>query len=512
MAATRDQRRAPPPAAAWGADVRETHSALVVLVGDRAYKVKKAVDLGFLDFTTVELRDRACRRELVLNQRLAPDVYIGVAEVSGPDGSPCESILVMRRMPDDRRLSTLVRAGVDVSQDVRHVARLVARFHAGAETNGPISTGGSPEALRTRWVDNLRALETAGVASVPRSVLDRLEVLALEYVDGRHPLLHARIADGLVKDGHGDLLADDIFCVADGPRILDCLDFSDELRWMDVLDDVASLAMDLERLGAPPLAGLLLRAHEQFTGVRQPPSLREHYIAYRAVMRAKVAAIRAMERSAVDGGPDVDEAALLCDLGLRHLDAGRVRLVLVGGTPGSGKTTLAGGLADHLGATVVSSDVERKQLAGLGSTEHAPAPYEEGIYSPQSTRWTYEQMGRRVRTLLGLGETVVVDASFSRSDVREDLRRLGAECHAPVHELRCVSPVAVVEARLAARELRPDRFSDADLAIGRTMAEGFTPWPQAAEVPTDSTPEASVAAAVSALGGCGDSGPRDPCR
>jgi aminoglycoside phosphotransferase family enzyme/predicted kinase len=483
----------------WGAEVRETHSAVVLLMGDRAYKVKKPVDLGFLDFTTAAAREAAIRRELVLNRRLTPDVYLGVLEVRSADGSTCEHLLAMRRMPEDRRLSTLVRAGVEVGPDLRRLAKDLAAFHATARTGTDVASSGSAAALRRRWQDNVQGLRDHPVSTVGPELADRVEELALEFVDGRAPLLDSRVQAGLVRDGHGDLLADDVFCLPDGPRALDCLDFSDELRWMDVLDDAACLAMDLERLGSARLGERFLHDYAEFSGTRQPPSLRHHYTAYRAVMRAKVAAIRATGHHARTG-VDADEARLLCDIGLAHLHRGRVQLVLVGGAPGTGKTTLAAGLADRLGAVLLASDVERKALAGMAPAVHAPAAWGEGIYTAEVTAKTYEVLADRATRLLGLGETVVVDASFSAAAGREPFRGGGRAASTPVAELVCSAPATVVEERLRARAVRPDAHSDADVSVGRRLAARTDPWPEAWVVHTGTSRQAALAHALHHLG------------
>ncbi|MBC9821189.1 AAA family ATPase [Terrabacter sp. MAHUQ-38] len=486
----------------WGATVRETHSAVVLLMGEHAYKIKKPVDLGFLDFTTRASREHACHRELVLNRRMAADVYEGVADVLGPDGRPCEHVLVMRRMPDELRLSTLVDQGVDVTAALRHLARDLAAFHATARTNSEISACGAPDALRKRWLDNVGALRRLGVTlntPVEPWMTDRIELLALRYLAGREPLLHSRMAARHVRDGHGDLLADDIFCLPDGPRTLDCLDFDDRLRWMDVVDDVASLAMDLERLGSPAAAMTLLRFYEEFSGDRQPRSLQHHYIAYRAVMRAKVAAIRAAERG---GGDDESaETRRLCAIGLDHLEKAKVRLVLVGGSPASGKTTLAEALGAAMPAAVLSSDRARKELSGMSPKEHAPAAFQQGIYRPETTGETYAWLADHAHAMLAMGENVVVDASFAADVLRVPFRKASADSNADLVELCCRLPDAVREARLTSRAAFPDDLSDADLAVGRELHALADPWPEAVEVPTGGSGANAVRSALLSVEG-----------
>jgi predicted kinase len=300
---------------------------------------------------------------------------------------------------------------------------------------------------------------------------------------------------GLVRDGHGDLLADDIFCLPDGPRALDCLDFDDQLRWMDGLDDVACLAMDLERLGDPGAGKQLLRYYAEFSGNAQPESLRHHYIAYRAVMRAKIAALRAAERGEA-GAQDADEASLLCDIGLRHLQAGQPLLILVGGVPGSGKTSLAHALADLMHAAVMSSDRVRKELSGVPPNRHAAARFNEGIYGPESTQRTYAWLASRARELLDLGETVIVDATFSDAGLRTRFREVAARSRAAAVELQCVAPPSTVRARLLARETHPDALSDAGISVGHRISMGFEAWPEAATVDASGSCDAAASFAL----------------
>src|SRR5680860_519043 len=421
-----------------GAAVRETHSAVVVLLGDRAYKIKKPVDLGFLNFTSLESRRLACHRELALNRRMHPDVYVGVADVTGPDGAPCEHVLVMRRMPDERRLALLVRGGVDVRSDLRQLARDVAAFHASARTDEAISSCGSGEALAARWRSNTQGLRELAPLLVERGLAHQIEELALRYIAGRAPLLSSRMGAGLVRDGHGDLLAEDIFCLADGPRALDCLDFDDRLRWMDVLDDVATLAMDLERLGA-------LQAAQSW---------------------------------------------------LSDLRAGRVSLILVGGVPASGKSTLAEGLGDAIPTAVLSSDRVRKELSDIPPTQHMPARFGEGIYTPELTGRTYQRLAHLAERLLALGETVVVDASFSTVEQRELLRSAGHLTSADVIELRCFAPKEALQGRLRSRVAQPAAFSDADSDIAHRMAAATDPWPEAQAIDTQGSPADSLRLAL----------------
>ncbi|MBV2364154.1 bifunctional aminoglycoside phosphotransferase/ATP-binding protein [Streptomonospora nanhaiensis] len=463
------------------AAVHETHAGVVFLVGERAYKLKKPEDFGFLDYSTRELRRAACLRETELNRRLAPDVYDGVLDVVDAGGRPVEHLVAMRRMPEDRRLSTLVRRGADIGGCLRQIAHLLAAFHSRAARDSRVAAEGAAEALRGRWTSGF-----AQVRSLPGDItggrVDEIERLVLRFIDGRRALFSARIAEGRVVDGHGDLLADDVFCLDDGPRVLDCLEFDDRLRFVDGLDDAAFLAMDLERLGAPEAARDFLRRYADLAGDPAPSALHHHYVAYRAFVRAKVAGLRHGQGDPGSG----EQARALSALALKHLRAGAVRLILVGGTPATGKSTLAGELADHTGAVRLSSDRLRKETAGIAPTASAAAAYRSGLYAPEATDRVYADLLGRARRLLGLGESVVLDASWSSAAHRAAARALAAETAADLVELRCTADDDVVTSRIAERA-RTGSESDADVAVARAMAAAFDPWPQAHRVDTSRT-------------------------
>ncbi|WP_182881795.1 AAA family ATPase [Microbispora sp. H10949] len=474
------------------AQVRETHAGVVILLGDHAFKLKKPVDLGFLDFTTLEARRAMCHKEVELNRRLAPDVYEGVADVSGPDGRVREHLVVMRRMPDERRLSALVRSGAPVEGALRQVARVVAGMHARSPHSPRIDEQGSGQALRSRWTASFREVRALPEAVLDSEILGDVERLTLRYLDGREPLFAVRIAEGRIVDGHGDLLADDVFCLDDGPRILDCLEFDDRLRFVDGLDDAAFLAMDLERLGAPRLAELFLCWYAEFSGDPSPPSLWHHYVAYRAFVRAKVACLRHGQGDSAAAW----EARSLAELTLGHLQAGAVTLVLVGGLPGTGKSTLAAAVADRLSCTLLTSDRLRKELAGMSPHQPAAAPFGEGIYCAESTERTYAELLSRAERLLGLGEPVVVDASWTDTAHRAAAASLARRTSTHLTALRCVAPPRVTAERLARRT---GGISDADRAIAAAMTATETPWPGATEIDTDAPPERTLERAMTAI-------------
>jgi len=469
-------------------ELRETHSAVVLLVGDRAFKFKKPVDLGFLDFSTRLKRLDACRRELELNRRLAPDVYEGIGDVTNADNSLLEHLLIMKRMPAERRLAFLVTSGADVRAEVREIARAMAAFHSHCARGPAISASGGRDALARRWHDNFVGARPYRGELLPAEAFDRVQRLAECYLAGRDDLFTERIQRGAVVDGHGDLLAEDIFCLPDGPRILDCIDFDDSLRHLDKLDDVACLAMDLERMAASAAARAFLDDYLELSGDHAPASLVDHYTAYRAFMRAKVACVRVRQ-----SGRAAEEPAQLLDLAHRHLVDAKVNLVLVGGSPGTGKSTASAGLADRLGYVRLSADRVRKELAGVSAQSPRAAPYLEGIYTPQWTKRTYDELLHRASALLSMGESVVIDATWSGADLRAAAVAVAERTASDLYQFRCDAPIDVVEARISKRQ---PGASDADVTIAADVRERFEPWPEAETLDVTESPHRVVSEMV----------------
>ncbi|MEU0005594.1 AAA family ATPase [Streptomyces sp. NPDC006314] len=470
----------------------ETHTAVLFFAGDHVYKLKKPVDLGFLDYTTETARRAACEREVTLNRRFAPDVYLGLGELRSPDAQTPEPLVVMRRMPEDRRLSHLVREGAAVDDVLRAVARHLAAWHAEAPRGRDVDEQGTRDALSSRWEASFAQMSALAAEGFVPDELTEIERLVRRYLAGRERLFDARIEQGRVVDGHGDLLAEDIFCLDDGPRVLDCLEFDDHLRYVDGLDDAAFLAMDLEQLGAPEAAAYFLAEYGEYSADPAPPSLWHHYVAYRAFVRAKVSVIQARQ-----GAPGADAASRrLASAALRHLRTSAVCLTLVGGLPGSGKSTLAGALADRLGVTLLSSDRIRKELAGIPAEHSAAAGYGEGLYTPGWTARTYAALLHRATALLSSGESVVLDATWSDAGQREAALRVAERTSADLVALHCHVPGDVSAARLSTRA---SGVSDAGPDIATAMAAREPPWPEAVPVDTSGALESAVARALTAV-------------
>ena len=293
-------------------------------------------------------------------------------------------------------------------------------------------------------------------------------------------LFDERMARGNVRDAHGDLTADDIFCLDDGPRILDCLAFDERLRISDVLADIAFLAMDLERLAGPPASQKLMTYYAEYSNEHHPPSLAHHYVAYRAHVRAKVACLAHQQ-----GQPGAaDLARTYHRLCLRHLELAAPRLVLVGGGPGMGKTTLASQLSTELRWLTLNSDELRKDLTGHGHTERLATGLNQGIYAPKVTEETYRALLAQAEMLLQRGESVILDATWSRAGVRDQARQLALATRTSLVELECVAPPETARQRIQTRLAEGGDASDATPEMVIPALEQRDPWPTALPIDT----------------------------
>lgn len=458
------------------AEIRETHTGIVALVGDKAYKAKKPVITDFLDFSTADLREQACAREVELNSRLAPDSYLGIAHLSDPAGGPAEPVIVMRRYPDSCRLATLVKRGASVLGELAQIAEMLAHFHDRGYRQEVVSDA-TVGAISARWEENLGELERFAGTVVPAELIAQVGDLARQYIAGRAPLFAQRITDEQIVDGHGDLLADDIFCLPDGPVLLDCLEFDDHLRYVDRVDDAAFLAMDLDFLGRKDLAEYFLETYSHFAGDHAPDSLKHFYIAYRAVVRAKVNCVRFTQ-----GNRDAaTRATRHLSLALAHLRAGAVRLVLIGGAPGTGKTTLAHSLADRVGAVVISTDDVRRELRQEGAIEGETGVLDAGLYRPEKIAAVYADVIRRARTCLAGGRSVILDGTWRNPEHRNMAQQLATATASALLEIVCWTPVDASVDRVRGRL---PGASDATPEIAEALAIRDDAWETAHPIDT----------------------------
>jgi aminoglycoside phosphotransferase family enzyme/predicted kinase len=500
-------------------EVAQTHISVVFLAGPFVYKIKKTVQFGFLDFSTVEKRHFFCEQEVVLNRRLAPDVYLGVVPVTraadgrlqleGP-GEVVEWAVKMRRLPEEATLGCRLAHGTAGASELRTLAARLADFHRQAAGGARIQSYGRFEVVAGNARENFAQSEDLVGITVSRTVFERLRQLTEAQLQTWAPLIEARAARGVIRDTHGDLRLDHVYLFPDQSPpgdviILDCIEFNERFRFADPVADIAFLVMDLQFHGYRDLARLFAEAYAAAADDTEGSQLLHLYTAYRAVVRGKVEGFKLKEREVSASEQKIAlghaHAHWLLALGELAAPAERPCLVLVGGLPGSGKSTLARGLAERAGFTVLRSDVIRKELAGLVPEAAAPADWKEDLYAADWTERTYRTCLRRSEELLFAGQRVLVDASFRREQDRRSFLEAAQHWGVPGLFLICHVPPDIARQRLHART---GDASDADWNVHAQLAQEWEPGgPTTAattyNLMTDASPDAVLRQALARL-------------
>lgn len=470
----------PPPRPAT-VERRETHISWVFLAGDTAWKVKRPVALGFLDFRDLDQRRHLCQEEVRLNRRLAPDVYQAVVPIrrsptghtldpEQPDGPIVDYAVKMRRLPDAASASTLLAAGQLQPAQLRALAARLARFY---EQAVPVPALGTPVAVATTVEENLAQLAAAGPGILDGERLARVAAAQRRDLERHRHRLAARLADGKIRDGHGDLRLEHVYFLPE-PVVIDCLEFNPRFRGGDVALDVAFLVMELRAAGRAELGEYFVHRFVRETGDHALYPLLDFYCAYRALVRAKIACLIAGDPS-VDAGKrrrKTEEARSLLALteALENGSPDRPLVLAVGGQVASGKSTLAEALAERFGLPVISSDVTRKALAGLPASH----PGGEQLYTDTFTEQTYAELIRRAGLVLDGGRSVTLDATFRDSAQRQRARDLAAARDAGFLFVETRCDAATLRARLRARSAGPSE-SDADERVLDQLMGQFVP-------------------------------------
>ncbi len=475
----------------------ETHISWVFLAGDRVYKVKKPVDLGFLDFTTLERRRFFCEEEVRLNRRLTHDVYMGVVELNGRDaiafggpGPTRDVAVMMKRLPHDRMLDELVRRGAAEPELVEELGRIVARFHAAAPTGGEIDDLGSLSTVSANWNENFAQTARLPPEVLPEEWRRTLSSWVRAFMGREAQRFADRVAAGRIRDCHGDLQAQHV-CCTEQIQIFDCIEFNHRFRYGDVAGEIAFLAMDLDRLGRPDLALRFLNAYLDASGDYDAVPLLDFYRAYRAFVRGKVLSFQIDERPEA-AAKSRDRFALALRYTARRDPP---RLLITTGVIGSGKSTIAREVAARLGAIVVRTDALRKRLAGLALSERRQADFGEGLYSPDMALRTYTEAMALATKILGAGWPVVLDGAFSSAAQRSQAREAAARAGVPVAVLWCDAPDSVLADRLRRRAHDPGEVSDARLdLLPQHRAHYEPPDREANVIRIDTTADGDLAA------------------
>jgi uncharacterized protein len=457
-------------------DIRlhETHISWVFLAGDFAYKLKKPVNLGFIDLSTLERRAADCEAEVRLNRRLSPDMYLGVVDVVenqgrysiGGEGRPVEPAVQMRRLPEQGMLPNLLAEGTADPRLMRRLAKRVARFHATAATGQGVDEFGSLATVTDNWEENFTQIGPFLDRVVSSSVNDFLRRYVADFLKKHADLLKQRVANGRIRDGHGDLHASSICVEGRRLHLFDCIEFAPRYRCADVAAEVAFLSMDLSHRGFADLGRAFVDEYVRASGDTEILRLLDFYRCYRAFVRGKVLALR-LDQSGLsaDNTRRIEsESRAYFDLAWAYAGGlERPTLIIAMGLPASGKSTLARSLASRLGLLHINSDVVRKELAGHRPTDQHSGPFGEGLYNPTMTRRNYAALRRRAAAGLRRGASVVTDATFGKRSERAAIKQLATRVGARLVVLECCANEATLRARLAARADDPASVSDARL-------------------------------------------------
>lgn len=481
-------------------ELLETHISYVILTGPFAYKIKKPVDLQFLDFSALEKRRHYCHEEVRLNRRLAPQLYLDVVSITGSVDAPVlggpepaiEYAVRMRQFPQDVLLDRLLARGAVLPAHIDGLARQIAEFHTRTAVADAASPFGTPERVRQPAQENFRQIGERIQTPEDRAVLAQLQAWTEREYAARLQDFRQRKERGFIRECHGDMHAGNMVLLDERVVVFDCIEFNDNLRWIDVMSEVAFLVMDLADRGRPDLAHRFLNAYLESTGDYAGLGVLRYYLVYRALVRAKVAAIRLQQE-----GIDTDDSERMWEqfrgylrLAQRYTAAPAPLLLATCGLSGSGKTTLTQPLLESLGAIRLRSDVVRKALFGLAPEARSGAGLASGLYAADASARTYQTLAQLARTVVSAGYTAVLDATFLKRAQRDAIRQLASDLGVAFRILHFTAPEDVLRARILQREAEARDASEANLAVLENQLRNVEPLvpaelPFAITIPAD---------------------------
>lgn len=463
----------------------ETHISAVFLTGGWVYKVKKAVDFGFLDFSTKEKRRRFCHRECQLNRRLATDIYDGVVKITGGKegyrleggGAVVDYAVRMRQLPDNRSLAyQLQRSRVDQAFLHELVSRLTA-FYARQGASSPGRSAAAYENLRSACENNFHQTLPFTGAFLDRHLFEIVRRTTRSFLERQRTLFDRRAEEGWVRDGHGDLRACHIYHLPQiGVQVIDCIEFDDRLRHIDIISDLAFLAMDFDFAEQPHLGSGLLDIYSRLSQDPATYAILPLYKCYRAMVRCKVSCLNLQTAAAVRERPEVvEDAQRYLNLAYRYaVSFSRPKIWAFSGLPASGKSTVARAMSKTIAAPHLRSDAIRQTLF-QAERKPPPAPtFDTGIYSQVPKRRTYGKLLEQTQSSVGHGKSVIVDATFNRPEYRREIKRLAKDRHLRLTFVECRAPLHVIKSRLHHREQHPS-LSQARLQDLDAFRRGFDP-------------------------------------
>jgi uncharacterized protein len=458
-------------------EVIETHISWVFLTGPFAYKIKKPLDLGFVDYTTLKRREHFCHEELRLNRRLAPEIYLAVIPITGtvetPSvgglGEPIEFAVKMRQFAQSDLLTHYIARKQLTPRMAEAIAHRMARFHS-TITKAPENTPyGTPQAVLGPMKQNFITIRTHISDPNLTKLLDTLEQWTLARHRALAGILHQRKALGFIRECHGDMHLGNIALVDGQVTIFDGIEFNDQIRWIDVVSELAFLVMDLDDRNAGTLAQRALNRYLQESGDYLSLKLLRFYQVYRAMVKAKVSVIRAAQRdtTAAERQAQLELYQSYINLAKRYTRPEHAAVIITHGVSGTGKSTLCQRLAELPGIIWIRSDIERKRLHGLEALDQSHSPIGKGLYGDDATDLTYERLLTLSNVITEEQYTVLVDATFLRFAQRQVFRDLARTKKRPFLILNFQAGEAILHARIQSRQTHGGDPSEANADVLR---------------------------------------------
>ncbi len=463
----------------------ETHISWVVLTGDFVYKIKKPVDFGFLDFSTLEKRKEFCEKELQLNRRLAPDIYLEVVSISGTADKPEISVgcneeeafeyaVKMKQFPQSLQLDNKLAAGDLGVEHIDALARMVADFHQSTSISNDSMSYGNKDKVYKPIKENFELISQSLKTTAYDDRLDSIQKWSHSEFAKLEPVFEQRKNDGFVRECHGDMHLRNLVWFNDKPVAFDCIEFNPDLRWIDVISEIAFLIMDLQDRMQDHLANRFLNNYLEITGDYSGLKVLSFYLCYRAMVRAKVDALRIgqLDKSIGTLQDEFKEFESYLDLANSYTKPPTPALIIMRGLSASGKSTVSQQLLEKLGAIRIRSDIERKRLFGRKLEDKASNDIDKGIYSARASEQTYVKLLDLASEIITAGFTVIIDAAFLKHQQRKPFQALASRLAVPYTIVEVTAPIEVLRKRIIERK---NDVSDADLSVLNNQIKHWKP-------------------------------------
>ncbi len=478
-------------------ELRQTHISYLIFTPGYVYKIKKPVDFGFLDFTTLEKRRFFCNQEILLNRRLCPDMYLDVVEIKEKngvigidgDGDTVEYAVKMKRLPSENMMDIMLKKGSVTDKMIERIAGVIAEFHKKADTNPYISHFGGISAIKQNTDENFSQTMPFIGKTIGIERYERIKGYVKRFFEIHPKTFEKRVEEGFIKDCHGDLHSEDI-CVTDGIYIFDCIEFNERFRYSDTVSDIAFLAMDLDFFNCHNLSKGFVDSYIEASHDSGAMELLDFYKCYRAYVRGKVAGFKSGQEEVPGEEREAARLKAMRYLYLSDLYATggfRPTVIVICGLTGTGKTTVAHAVSQETGFRLISSDVVRKELAGIPLSEHRYEEFEKGIYTRDFTVTTYNEMMKMGEVFLKKGISIILDATFMAEIFRDMAEELAKRTNARICFVECRLEDNIVRQRLDERMKKEGTPSDGRWEVylkQKEQYEAFTRKPSALSVDT----------------------------